>query len=138
MSFVKMLNRLLGFENGALHARLEAVFALMFGFWAHFLLRKKPGFAGVPPPKRPMATCGGPAPTIPCAASHTASVAALAVCDEEAPAKPELAHPACATGTLIINFESMSYRRSLRQMSAVCPAPRFLDRRPRFMVVLYS
>jgi hypothetical protein len=22
----------------------QAMFALMFGFWAHFLLRKKPGF----------------------------------------------------------------------------------------------
>jgi hypothetical protein len=30
--------------------------------WAHFLLRKKPGFAGVPPLKRPLR-----APTIPCA-----------------------------------------------------------------------
>jgi hypothetical protein len=30
--------------------------------WAHFLLRKKPGFAGVPPLARPMATCGGPTP----------------------------------------------------------------------------
>jgi hypothetical protein len=28
--------------------------------WAHFRLRRKPGFPGVPP--RPMATCGGPAP----------------------------------------------------------------------------
>jgi hypothetical protein len=30
--------------------------------WAHFRLRRKPGFTGVPPLARPMATCGGPAP----------------------------------------------------------------------------
>jgi hypothetical protein len=29
--------------------------------WAHFLLRKKPGFPGVPPLARPMATTSGPA-----------------------------------------------------------------------------
>jgi hypothetical protein len=36
------------------------------------LLRKKPGFAGVPPLARPMATCGGPAPSIPCAVAVSA------------------------------------------------------------------
>jgi hypothetical protein len=47
----RALLRALGFEKGGLHTRLGAMFALIFGFWAHFLrqwskqvCRKKPGF----------------------------------------------------------------------------------------------
>jgi hypothetical protein len=36
--------------------------------WAHFLLRKKPGFAGVPPLARPLR-----APPIPCAVGTSGS-----------------------------------------------------------------
>jgi hypothetical protein len=49
----------------------------LFQIWAHFLLRKKPGFAGVP--SRCMATIGGPAPgplrapPIPCAVAVSAA-----------------------------------------------------------------